>query len=668
MCSNLVMVALPPVVTNVENAVFKACPKLRSARLPSGFKVLPSEMFRDSVLLESLDLPDTLEAIGSYSVFSNETLTGIVIPPAVTNIGQRAFRLCTAVTNFVFRGPPPEVGAWPFPNGIPARYPLACREAWEAVIVNGFWNGLQMYPESMPPRSRTDIDEIVDESTFEGGEWSFSSDGTRSDQCLRSARIGNGQHTDMAVVLTGGGVVTFDWRTSCEGASANGSLRDHAEFLVDGAVVAVRDGESVWSRVSFELEGEGEHTVTWRYAKDGSGSAGQDCVWVSDVKFESIADEETSDELLDESEYNWFYEDVPVSVEKDAPFEYSPRVTPEDTTSQVDFLVELGLWSWADVLKENTDDMQTGVVGVADAKGLEYAVLTADGWVMVGNESLVLDEGVPVKVSLVVDYASSPSTFKCMISGHTLTNAAGVSTFVCKAQKASAAKVVARANNRVSLEAWAGKYEVANSDVQEVAAGTETELAANLDTFSNETFQVSGGGTLVIPSDKIPAGGVNRKLHVDANSAVKFDLSGLSPIPSVLKLFNGVGGSFAVGPNMELVVPGEGVDRVSKLFVKNGDLEARVAERPEIGDGGTQEGAFTVNADGESSMVSALVGNAVEGFWYGLLSADLLKGDFLLDHDSVKQCTGTGPLRLESSANASGESGFYRVSVSADKP
>ena len=94
---------------------------------------------------------------------------------------------------------------------------------------------------------------------------------------------------------------------------------------------------------------------------------------------------------------------------------------------------------------------------------------------------------------------------------------------------------------------------------------------------------LSGGGTLVIAADKVPAGGVNRKLHVDGNSAVKFDLSGMDAIPSVMKLFNGVGNSFAVGKNMKLVVPGEVVDRVSKLFVKNGDLEARVAERPTLG-------------------------------------------------------------------------------------
>lgn len=480
----------------------------------------------------------------------------------------------------------------------------------------------------------------------------------------------DGETKDLTITVDegSGGQLSFDWRTSCEAANGSGEFRDHAEFLVDGEVVATSDGESMWKRVSVDLSGGKSHTVTWRYVKDDGGSAGEDCVWVSDIQFAAISDEETSDELLDESEYNWFYEDTPVRTTPENPFEYNPSVTPEEATCQVDVLGDIGVLSRSSLQEAIPEGMQAGICRVEDAVGLEYAVVTSDGWEMVGNANLASEVDEEVKASFVVDYSTTPSTIKYMISGHTLTNAEGTSTFVCAAQKSHVESLLAKGKGSCEIHSWAGKYDVVNADVQQVAPGTETELAAGLDTFQNETFQVSGGGTLVIPCDKIPAGGVRRRLHVDGNSAIKFDLSGLTTIPTVLKLFNGVGSSFMVGPNMEVVVPGEGVDRVSKLFVKNGDLEARVAERPEIGDDGTQEEPFTVNVGGDSSTVSALVGNAVEGFWYGLLSVDLLGGDFLLDPDSVKQCTGTGPLRLESSANANGDSGFYRISVSADKP
>lgn len=478
----------------------------------------------------------------------------------------------------------------------------------------------------------------------------------------------DGETKDFAITVDegSGGQLIFNWRTSCEAANGPGAFRDHAEFLVDGEVVATSDGESTWKQVSVNLSGGKSHTVTWRYVKDGSGSAGEDCVWISDIQFASLADEESSGDLLDESDYNWFYETTPTVFTESEPFEYNPVLTPENAICQIDICAAIGEVESSALLEEDVEDAQAAIVKVAGAFGLDYAVLTADGWTMVGNGGLGAEGNDGNKISVVIDYAAKPSKVKYMISGHTLTNADGVALFECAAQKSSVQALVAKGDG--TIDCWAGKYEVVNSDVQFVDEGSEIELTANLDVFPSETFQVTGGGTLVIPSDKIPVGGVNRKLHVDGNSKVRFDLSGSGTIPSVTRLFNGVGGAFGIGDNIQLVVPGEGVERVSKLFVKDGNLEARVAERPTIDDGDGSDSAFTVNADSDSTVVSASIGNAVEGFWYGLLTTGVLTSDFVLDPDSVKQCTGTGSLRLESSANANTGSGFYRVSVSVEKP
>lgn len=478
----------------------------------------------------------------------------------------------------------------------------------------------------------------------------------------------DGETKELAITVDegSGGRLSFDWKTSCEGANGSGEFRDHTEFLVDGEVIATSDGESVWKRVSVDLSGGKLHTVTWRYVKDGSGSEGEDCVWISDIQFASLADEESSGDLLDESDYNWFYETTPTAFTESEPFEYNPVLTPENVTCQIDICAAIGEVESSALLEEDVEDAQAAIVKVAGAFGLDYAVLTSDGWTMVGNGGLGAEGDDGNKISVVIDYAAKPSKVKYMVSGHTLTNADGVALFECAAQKSSVQTLVAKGDG--TIDCWAGKYEVVNSDVQFVEEGSEIELAANLDTFPSETFQVSGGGTLVIPSDKIPVGGVNRKLHVDGNSKVRFDLSGSGTIPSVTRLFNGVGGAFVIGDNIQLVVPGEGVERVSKLFVKDGNLEARVAERPTIDDGDGSDSAFKVNADSDSTAVSASIGNAVEGFWYGLLTTGVLTSDFVLDPDSVKQCTGTGSLRLESSANANSDFGFYRASVSAEKP
>lgn len=439
-----------------------------------------------------------------------------------------------------------------------------------------------------------------------------------------------------------------------------------AVFLVDGEVVATSDGESTWKQVSVNLSGGKSHTVTWRYVKDGSGSAGEDCVWVSGIQFASLADEETSGELLDESEYNWFFEDEPAAFSEEEPFEYTPVVTPENATCQIDLVVELGEIESSALLDECVDGVQAAIAKIESQTGLDYAVLTAEGWAMVGNENIGDSGNGKAKVSVVVDYSTVPSTVMYMISGHTLTNGSGVAVFTCAAQKSSVQSLIARGEG--TINSWAGKYEVVNSDVQEVPLGTEMELSENLETFTKETFRVTGGGTLVIPGDRIPAGGVNRKLHVDSNSTVKFDLSGLSAIPTITKLFNGVGGSFVIGKNMQLAVPGEGVERVSKLFVKDGNLEARVAERPTMGDSGVSDSPFAVNTVGEASTVSASINNAVEGFWYGLTTAVSLQTDFVLDKSSLKRCDATGVMKLEAEVDLDAQASFYKVRVDADRP
>ena len=118
---------------------------------------------------------------------------------------------------------------------------------------------------------------------------------------VKSAKIKDGETSEFSLAVEGEGVFSFLWKTSTESGrkfasvSALRSLSsvevptwDHAEFLVDGEVVATRDGESQWEKVTVNLSGRSSHTVTWRYAKDASGSEGEDCVWVSDIQLDAF--------------------------------------------------------------------------------------------------------------------------------------------------------------------------------------------------------------------------------------------------------------------------------------------------------------------------------------------------------------------------------------------
>ena len=103
-------------------------------------------------------------------------------------------------------------------------------------------------------------------------------------ESMRSGAITHNQASTMTTTVEGPGTVSFQWKTSCEDSGGQYDW-DHAEFEVDGAVVAYLDGESDWRMVSHAIEGDGSHTLLWRYVKDDVESEGGDCCWVADFSW-----------------------------------------------------------------------------------------------------------------------------------------------------------------------------------------------------------------------------------------------------------------------------------------------------------------------------------------------------------------------------------------------
>ena len=107
-------------------------------------------------------------------------------------------------------------------------------------------------------------------------------------EAMRSGAITHNQTSTMTTIVEGPGTVSFQWKTSCED-SGGAYDWDHAEFEVDGTVVAYLDGESDWRTVSRELSGAGPHTLVWRYVKDDVESEGEDCCRVADYQWTPVA-------------------------------------------------------------------------------------------------------------------------------------------------------------------------------------------------------------------------------------------------------------------------------------------------------------------------------------------------------------------------------------------
>ncbi len=137
-----------------------------------------------------------------------------------------------------------------------------------------------------------DISDACDATQFDwrtrGNEIWFHQIATTYDgiDAARSGPIGDGGQSAMEVVVSGPGTLKFWWKTDC----ANGDFL--AVETTGSGDSDTQSGQTAWTEVSLDIE-EGEQTVTWTYAKDSSGSAGQDCGFVDRMTFEADDDGES---------------------------------------------------------------------------------------------------------------------------------------------------------------------------------------------------------------------------------------------------------------------------------------------------------------------------------------------------------------------------------------
>lgn len=92
-----------------------------------------------------------------------------------------------------------------------------------------------------------------------------------------SGTIGANEYSSMRLGLrSGGGIVSFGYRVSSE------YNHDYLRFYIDGVQMGGWSGEVGWFTSSFPVP-RGQHTLEWRYSKDGATSGGSDKAWVDDI-------------------------------------------------------------------------------------------------------------------------------------------------------------------------------------------------------------------------------------------------------------------------------------------------------------------------------------------------------------------------------------------------
>ena len=131
--------------------------------------------------------------------------------------------------------------------------------------------------ESLPEAAAVVTGEGVAMSTSGDAPWFLQTDTSHSSpSAMQSGAIDHDGVTTMTARVEGTGTLSFYWKVSSEQGY------DMLSFSVDGVQQAQISGETEWSQMGCYLE-EGEHILSWTYAKDYSESRNADCGWVDDI-------------------------------------------------------------------------------------------------------------------------------------------------------------------------------------------------------------------------------------------------------------------------------------------------------------------------------------------------------------------------------------------------
>ncbi len=109
---------------------------------------------------------------------------------------------------------------------------------------------------------------------------------------MRSGAIGaadEGGRTQsvMTTTVLGEGSGTFWWKVNCE-EPYNGEWYDYVSFAVDGVEKAKIAGDTDWQKISYTVNGAGEHVLSWTFTRDDwdePGDVWENCAWVDELSW-----------------------------------------------------------------------------------------------------------------------------------------------------------------------------------------------------------------------------------------------------------------------------------------------------------------------------------------------------------------------------------------------
>ena len=174
-------------------------------------------------------------------------------------------------------------------------------------IINGTvdMGSYEFDPSSPTSNLESALDNSLGWETGGEAEWSAVVDeNSVNGTCARSGAIGDSELSWIETSINGFGTISFRWRVSSQ------ARLDRLTFSIDGEAKSFIAGTAAsvtnWTECSFDIEGDGTHTLRWTYAKSPSGTAGEDCGWLDNVRWTPVS-EDTFDyaEALDAPNLAW---------------------------------------------------------------------------------------------------------------------------------------------------------------------------------------------------------------------------------------------------------------------------------------------------------------------------------------------------------------------------
>ena len=295
-CGNLTKVNLPATIDSIGSYAFTYCSKLTDIDIPNGVTYIADGAFASCSTLKSIMFPAGVTKIYGSTCRGCYALETVVFPVDLTNIYAGSFSYCNAIKTIISLNEiaPSLYNSYIFSSTVYENATLYIPEDAYAntyTSTNGYWKNFatqkpyDQYLSDAINAAGTDI--TFSTPSTDNYPWLIKTNAGCT--CAQSGNTGIHSGTSvMTATVTGAGSLSFDFKAWGEGSS---TAYDYCVFMVDGVEkfsYGARDNN--WETYTVEL-GDGTHTLTWSYIKDGSVHATGDYFAISNVRFTSYAPE-----------------------------------------------------------------------------------------------------------------------------------------------------------------------------------------------------------------------------------------------------------------------------------------------------------------------------------------------------------------------------------------